>query len=64
MEQALFELQAFLVAVRAMRNAQRTYFKTRDKEALLRSKELEKIVDKTCSYLESFLSGEENKTEG
>lgn len=35
----------FFEKVAAMRQAQRDYFKTRDKEVLIRSKQLEKEVD-------------------
>lgn len=39
------DLTAFIQAVRAMREAQRVYFKQRTKDALLTAKEAEKRVD-------------------
>lgn len=38
-------MNKFIELVREMRNAQKEYFKTRDKSALLKSKELERKVD-------------------
>jgi hypothetical protein len=36
-------MNEFIELVREMRNAQKEYFKTRDKSVLLKSKELERI---------------------
>lgn len=38
-------MREFFELVREMRNAQKEYFKTRDKNVLLKSKELERKVD-------------------
>lgn len=38
-------MNEFIELVREMRNAQKEYFKTRDKNVLLKSKELERKVD-------------------
>lgn len=38
-------MNEFIGLVREMRNAQKEYFKTRDKNVLLKSKELERKVD-------------------
>ena len=38
-------MNEFIELVREMRNAQKEYFKTRDKNVLQRSKELERKVD-------------------
>ena len=38
-------MNEFMQLVREMRNAQKEYFKTRDKNVLQRSKELERKVD-------------------
>lgn len=38
-------MNEFIELVREMRNAQKEYFKTRDKNILLKSKELERKVD-------------------
>lgn len=38
-------MNEFIELVREMRNAQKEYFKTRDKSVLLKSKELERKVD-------------------
>ena len=38
-------MKQFIELVREMRNAQKEYFKTRDKDVLLKSKELERKVD-------------------
>ena len=38
-------MKEFIELVREMRNAQKEYFKTRDKSVLLKSKELERKVD-------------------
>ena len=45
-------MKEFIELVREMRNAQREYFKTRDKKVLQRSKELERKVD---SFLEQLV---------
>jgi hypothetical protein len=44
-------MKEFIELVREMRNAQRAYFRTRSKDALNRSKELERKVD---NYLQSI----------
>jgi hypothetical protein len=44
-------MKEFIELVREMRNAQKEYFKTRSKDALNRSKELERKVD---NYLQSI----------
>ena len=44
-------MKEFIELVREMRNAQKEYFKTRSKDVLNRSKELERKVD---NYLQSI----------
>ena len=44
-------MKEFIELVREMRNAQEEYFKTRDKNVLQRSKELERKVDSFLSQL-------------
>ncbi len=43
----------FVMLVKQMREAQKKYFKTRDRLVLLESKELERKVDKQIEFLES-----------
>ena len=47
------ELLQFIQLVRTMRVSQKEYFRTRDKNILLQSKELERQVDKTLSSFDS-----------
>ena len=44
-------MKEFIELVREMRNAQKEYFKTRDKNVLQRSKELEREVDSFLAQL-------------
>lgn len=44
-------MKGFIELVREMRNAQKEYFKTRDKNVLQRSKELERKVDSFLAQL-------------
>lgn len=44
-------MDEFVKTVREMRNAQKEYFKTRDKEVLAKSKELERKVDRMLSSM-------------
>lgn len=44
-------LVAFFNDVEAMREAQKSYFKTRNGDDLKRSKELERKVDSTIAYI-------------
>lgn len=44
-------MKEFVELVREMRNAQKEYFKTRDKNVLQRSKELERKVDSFLAQL-------------
>ena len=44
-------LESFAVTVRRMREAQAAYFKTRDKQALVDSKILEKSVDQQLKMI-------------
>ena len=46
MEKSLI-MKDFITTVKAMREAQKEYFRTRDRQVLQRSKELERKVD-TC----------------
>lgn len=43
-------MNEFIELVREMRNAQKEYFKTRDKSVLLKSKELERKVDSFLAH--------------
>lgn len=43
----------FLGLGKLMRESQRQYFKTRDKEVLIKSKELEKAFDRAVAYIEA-----------
>lgn len=43
-------MNEFIELVREMRNAQKEYFKTRDKSVLLKSKELERKVDSFLAW--------------
>ena len=43
-------MNEFIELVREMRNAQKEYFKTRDKNVLLKSKELERKVDSFLAW--------------
>lgn len=45
----------FFDLVATMRNAQREYFRTRDKEWLLKSKDLERQVDEEIKRVESIV---------
>jgi hypothetical protein len=45
-------LNSFAGAVRGMRIVQKAYFRTRDKEALIASKECERLVDLAITRLE------------
>lgn len=47
------KLADFAYLVAAMREAQRDYFETRDRESLSRSKELERRVDQECQRIKS-----------
>lgn len=51
-------MNEFIELVRAMRDAQKEYFKTRDNKVLLRSKELERKVD---SYLLQQVNNQQTK---
>ncbi len=44
-------MDEFIKTVQEMRNAQKEYFKTRDKATLAKSKELERKVDNMLSHL-------------
>lgn len=48
----MMEYDDFMELVADMRRFQKKYFKTRDRVALARSKELEKEVDKQIEYWE------------
>ena len=47
------ELLQFIQLVKAMRASQKEYFRTRDKNILLHSKELERQVDNTLSSFDN-----------
>lgn len=47
------DLQKFAQLVKDMRASQKEYFRTRDKNILLQSKELERLVDKTLSSFDN-----------
>ena len=51
----------FFDKVAAMRQAQRDYFKTRDKEVLIRSKQLEKEVDDEIKRVTKILQSNVNE---
>lgn len=51
----------FFEKVAAMRQAQRDYFKTRDKEVLIRSKQLEKEVDDEIKRVTKILQSNVNE---
>ena len=53
------ELLQLVQLVRAMRASQKEYFRTRDKNILLQSKELERQVDKMLSSFDNTLIFEE-----
>ena len=53
------ELLQFIQLVRAMRSSQKEYFRTRAKNILLQSKELERQVDKTLSSFDNLSIFEE-----
>ena len=53
------EILQLVKLVRAMRASQKEYFRTRDKNILLQSKELERQVDKTLSSFDNPLIFEE-----
>ena len=42
----MFDIKTFVDFVRAMRNAQKKYFKTKDYNSMIDSKNLEELVDK------------------
>lgn len=48
----------FFEKVAAMRQAQRDYFKTRDKDTLIRSKTLEKEIDDEINRVYGILSNQ------
>lgn len=48
------EMTEFMQLVREMRKAQKEYFKTRDKDVLAKSKQLEKRVDNEIKKEEGF----------
>lgn len=48
----------FFDKVSAMRQAQRDYFKTRDKEVLIKSKQLEKEVDDEIKRVTEILTNQ------
>ena len=52
------ELWAFLEKVQEMRSRQREYFRTHDANVLLKSKDLEREVDRTADELQSRRKGE------
>ena len=49
------EILQFIQLVRAMRASQKEYFRTRDKNILVQSKDLERQVDKTLSFFDNPL---------
>lgn len=51
----------FFDKVAAMRQAQRDYFKTRDKDTLIRSKQLEKEVDDEIKRVTEILQSNVNE---
>lgn len=51
----------FFDKVAAMRQAQRDYFKTRDKDTLIRSKQLEKAVDDEIKRVTEILQSNVNE---
>lgn len=51
----------FFDKVAAMRQAQRDYFKTRDKDTLIRSKMLEKEVDKEIERVTEIMETHNNQ---
>ena len=53
------EILQFIQLVRAMRASQKEYFRTRDKNILVQSKDLERQVDKTLSFFDNPLIFEE-----
>ena len=53
------EILQLVQLVRAMRANQKEYFRTRDKNILLQSKELERQVDKTLSSFDNLSIFEE-----
>ena len=53
----------FFYLVEDMRKAQKDYFKTRDKEVLVKSKELEKRVDEEIKRVAEILGKRDNKKE-
>lgn len=48
------ELSYFVLLVDKMRNRQKEYFKTRDRQVLIESIELEKAVDEKIKEIRSF----------
>lgn len=48
--QKIKSMNEFIELVREMRNAQKEYFRTRDKNVLLKSKELERKVDSFLAW--------------
>lgn len=49
------DTKTFYTTVNRMRQAQNTYFQTRSKEALQRSKQLEKAVDSELARINAIL---------
>lgn len=53
----------FYDLVRDMRQQQKRYFATRDRDALTKSKELEKLIDGEIERVENILNGRGVQTE-